>query len=266
MGAVAEIGGHDPGKLELALHELARKELVRPARLSSMEGESEYSFWHLLVRDVAYGQIPRAERARRHRAAAAWIERKAGERVEDLAEVLAHHYLQAIELFEAAGEHDEASALAPPARRFLALAGERALGLDTAQAESRLARALELTPHDDPERAVVVARWAEAAYQAGRLGEAAQALDDVLDSLRAGGRTEATARALQLRSRLAQRLGQGHRVTLAAEAVHLLEQRPPGQPLVDACAQLAGSHHLEGDYADAIATADRACELAHTLG
>ena len=31
-GALAEIGGRDPGELELALHELARKELVRPAR------------------------------------------------------------------------------------------------------------------------------------------------------------------------------------------------------------------------------------------
>ncbi len=97
-GAVAEIGDRNRDELEVALHELARKELVRPARTSSMEGESEYSFWHLLVRDVAYGQIPRAERARRHRSAAAWIERKAGERVEDLAEVLAHHYLQALEL------------------------------------------------------------------------------------------------------------------------------------------------------------------------
>ncbi|MBA3383409.1 MAG: hypothetical protein H0T20_02005, partial [Actinobacteria bacterium] len=103
-GALAEIGGSDPGELELALHELARKELVRPARTSSMEGESEYSFWHLLVRDVAYSQIPRTERARRHRSAAAWIERKAGERVEDQAEVLAHHYLQALELAEAVGE------------------------------------------------------------------------------------------------------------------------------------------------------------------
>ena len=98
VGALAEIGGRDRGELELALHELARKELVRPARVSSMEGESEYSFWHVLVRDVAYGQIPRAERARRHRSAAAWIERQAGDRVEDLAEVLAHHYLQALEL------------------------------------------------------------------------------------------------------------------------------------------------------------------------
>jgi len=265
-GALAEIGGASEDELEVALHELTRKELVRPSRTTSMDGESEYAFWHILVRDVAYSQIPRAERARRHRAAAAWIERKAGERVEDLAEVLAHHYLQAIELFDAAGESGEAAAVAAPARRFLALAGERALGLDTAQAESRLARALQLTPSDDPERAVVVARWAEAVYQAGRLGEAAQALDDILDSLRASGRTEATARALQLRSRLAQRLGQGHRVTLAAEAVHLLEQRPPAQPLVDAYAQLASSHHLNGEYQDAIAAADSACELAQTLG
>jgi class 3 adenylate cyclase/tetratricopeptide (TPR) repeat protein len=265
-GALAEIGGEGEDELEIALHELTRKELVRPSRTTSMDSESEYTFWHILVRDVAYSQIPRSERARRHRAAAAWIGRKAGGRVEDVAEVLAHHYLQAIELFEAVGEPGEAAALAAPARRFLALAGERALGLDTAQAESRLARALELTPHDDPERAVVVARWAEAVYQAGRLGEAAEALDDILDSLRASGRTEATARALQLRSRLAQRLGQGHRVTLAAEAVHLLEQHPPGQPLVDAYAQLASSHHLNGEYEDAIEAADHACEFAQTLG
>ncbi len=152
VGALAEIGGRDLEALELSLHKLARKELVRPARVSSMEGESEYSFWHLLVRDVAYGQIPRAERARRHRSAAIWIERQAGERVEDLAEVLAHHYLQALELAEAAGDTEQAEEIALPARRFLALAGERALGLDTAQAEARLARALELcqptTPSD----------------------------------------------------------------------------------------------------------------------
>jgi predicted ATPase len=100
-----------------------------------MEGESEYSFWHLLVRDVAYAQIPRAERSRRHHSASAWIERKAGERVEDLAEVLAYHYLQALELADAAGDAEHARQLATPARRFLALAGERALGLDAAQAE-----------------------------------------------------------------------------------------------------------------------------------
>ena len=97
-GAVAAMGGRDLREVEQALHELARKELVRSARASSMDGEAEYGFWHVLVRDVCYSQIPRADRAARHRAAAAWIEQKAGERAEDLAEVLAHHYLTALEL------------------------------------------------------------------------------------------------------------------------------------------------------------------------
>jgi hypothetical protein len=67
-----------------------------------MAGEAEYGFWHLLVRDVCYGQIPRAARAARHRAAASWLERQAGERAEDLADVLAHHYLSALELVRTA--------------------------------------------------------------------------------------------------------------------------------------------------------------------
>jgi class 3 adenylate cyclase len=265
-GALSEMGARDPADVELALHELVRKELVRPARTSSMEGESEYSFWHLLVRDVAYAQIPRVERARRHRAAAGWIERNAGARVEDLAEVLAHHYLQALELATAAGDSSQAEELAPPARHFLALAGERALGLDTAQAEARLARALELTPPDDPERPVLLVRWAEAAYQAGRLSEAAQALDNVLDDLRADARPEIAAQALLARSRLAHRLGHGTQVCLADEAVRLLEQQPGGRDLVDAYAQLASALALNGAYPDAIAAADRARALTEALG
>jgi tetratricopeptide (TPR) repeat protein len=266
LGALAEIGGRDLGELELDLHELARKELVRPARTSSMEGESEYSFLHLLVRDVAYSQIPRAERIRRHRAAAAWIEHRAGERVEDLAEVLAHHYLQALELAEVAGDSEQARELAPSARRFLALAGERALGLDTAQAEARLARALELMPLDDADRPDLLVSWADAVFQAGRPREAAEALDEALASLRSQDDTEAAARALQLRSRVAQRLGEGRQVSLAAEAVGLLERQSPGPALVAAYAQLASAQHVGGAYAEAIAAAERAVALSEELG
>src|SRR5205823_3944171 len=147
-GAVAEMGGREPGEVAQVLHELARKELVRPARTSSMEGEAEYSFWHLLVRDVCYAQIPRAARVTRHRAAAAWIERKAGERVEDMADVLADHYLTALELTRAVGQKTEE--LEASARRYLALAGERALALDVASAEASLAKALALAPAGHP--------------------------------------------------------------------------------------------------------------------
>ena len=49
---------------EERLHRLERKEFVRGERRSSVAGETEYAFRHLLVRDVAYGQIPRARRPR----------------------------------------------------------------------------------------------------------------------------------------------------------------------------------------------------------
>ena len=115
-----------------------------------MQGEAEYAFWHILTRDVAYAQLPRASRAARHVAAAAWIESQAPDRVEDLADVLAYHYATALELARAAGQADQAATLEEPARRFLALAGERALGLDTTAALTNLERALALTPVGPP--------------------------------------------------------------------------------------------------------------------
>ena len=58
-----------------------------------MEGESEYAFRHLLVRDVAYGQIPRGARSHKHRLIAEWIASRG--RTEDHAEMLAHHHFHA---------------------------------------------------------------------------------------------------------------------------------------------------------------------------
>ena len=78
------------------LHSLERKAFVRRERRTSIESESEYAFAHALVRDVAYGQIPRAERAAKHRAVAEWIESLG--RSEDHAEMLAYHWQSALEL------------------------------------------------------------------------------------------------------------------------------------------------------------------------
>ena len=114
LGAAAEIGGVDRTAAEAALHRLERKEFVRRERRPSVAGESEYAFGHLLVRDVAYGQIPRARRAEKHRLAGEWIE-KLG-RPEDHAEMLAHHYSSALELARAAGA-DTASLEGPAQAR-----------------------------------------------------------------------------------------------------------------------------------------------------
>ena len=72
LGALTD--GRAANELDDALRTLERKEFVRRERRSSVEGEEQYAFRHVLVRDVAYAQIPRAARAERHRRAAAWIE------------------------------------------------------------------------------------------------------------------------------------------------------------------------------------------------
>ena len=265
-GAVAAMGGRDRHDVELALHELTRKELVRPARTSSMEGEHEYGFWHVLVRDVCYGQIPRAARAARHLAAAGWIEEKTGERAEDLADVLAYHYQAALELTRAAGIDEQADQLQAQAVRYLALAGERALSLDIEQAERQLTRALDLCPDDAPERATLLERWAQAAQQRGRLQEARQAFEQAFDLDRAQGNAVATGRVLTRLGNVVHRLGDPRCEELFAEAVELLEAQPAGPELVTAYTYAAGRRMFTDEDAAAVAGAERALALAAQIG
>ncbi len=264
-GAVAEMGGRDRDEVELALHELARKELVRPSRTSSMEGEQEYWFWHVLVRDVCYGQIPRGARAARHELAAAWIEEKAGERAEDLADVLAYHYQAALELKQAAGLDERTDQLQALVVRYLALAGERALSLDIEQAERQLARALELCAEDAPERASVLERWAQAAQQQGRLQDARQGFQQALDLYREQNEPLAAGRVMTRLALVVHRLGDAGSEQLLAESRDLLEKQPPGPELVSTYAYTAGRYTFANRYSETIASAERALALATEL-
>lgn len=91
--------GREPSAAAGTLHALERKGFVRRQRQSSLESEGEYAFGHALVRDVAYGQIPRADRSMKHRAVAEWIESLG--RPEDHAEMLAYHWNSALDLMQA---------------------------------------------------------------------------------------------------------------------------------------------------------------------
>ena len=227
--ALAAIGSRDGDHVELGLRELARKELIRPSDDRSMEGEPAYAFWHILVRDVAYAQISRAGRAQRHRAAAEWIEQRAGARVEDVAEVIAYHYLAALDLARAAGLEERVEELEEGAIRYLPLGAARALPLDVASAEARLAKALELASADHPARAMLLERWAEAAEQQGHLHEAKSALQEAIDLYREQGDAVARGRALTVLSHLLQRLGDPRREDVMAEALNVLDGEPPAQ-------------------------------------
>ncbi len=153
--ALVAMGNHSARDLEEGLRELARRELVRPARRSSVEGQQEYVFWHLLLRDAAYDSIPPSLRPERHGAVVGWAERLAGDRVADHAELLAYHSSQAMTTgSEEARER---------ARRFLAMAGDRAASLDPAHAAALYRRAAELSPEGSAERRALADAAARAA-------------------------------------------------------------------------------------------------------
>lgn len=64
VGALEAIGGVSRQRADELLHSLERKEFVHGARQPSIAREAEYMFRHVLLRDVAYGQI-RVWRVRR---------------------------------------------------------------------------------------------------------------------------------------------------------------------------------------------------------
>ena len=70
---------------------LEDRDFIRRRPGSSLTGETEYAFKHALTREVVYGSVPKARRARLHADFAAWLERTGGGRDEDAA-LLAHHY------------------------------------------------------------------------------------------------------------------------------------------------------------------------------
>jgi tetratricopeptide (TPR) repeat protein len=187
----------DPESVGATLHALERKGFVRRQRQSSMENEGEYAFGHALVRDVAYGQIPRAERAVKHQVVAAWIESLG--RPEDHAEMLVHHLVAALELQRATSGAD--AALVALARRSSAIAGDRAAALNAfATAATHYERALELSDGEDGTPELLFKR-ALAHFTAGG-DRAVDALEEARDALLKAGDLTSAAETEALLGRL----------------------------------------------------------------
>jgi len=136
-GAARTLAGVDD--LDSVLRTLRRREFVLERPSSSIAGQAEYVFKHILTRDVAYESLPRRERGRAHAETAAWIEETTGERTGEFAETLAHHYDAAFSFL-----HDED--FRQKARVHFVTAAENALRRFAIQQGERFAqRAVELS-------------------------------------------------------------------------------------------------------------------------
>ena len=267
VAALGEINGHaGPGGLEECLHGLERKQFLRRERASSVAGQTQYAFTHVLVRDVAYGQIPRAARAEKHAQAAGWIESLG--RPEDHAEMLAHHYVSALELARAAGV--DTADLAPRARAVLQAAGDRASALNAfAPAAGCYRAALALWPEGaQRQRAGLLRLLGTVLLETGDLSGAEAVLADGAEVAAAACLPAVQARIRVLLAEIHHRHGLSHAQTLAEceAATAILDSAGDLQGLAEAWLLAGTLSHCLGDSPADQEAFERALAYARQTG
>ncbi|MGZ6312689.1 MAG: ATP-binding protein [Candidatus Limnocylindrales bacterium] len=134
------------GSSAAASDELLERDLIRPA------GREAYAFRHILIREVAYGTMTRAERISLHEGAGAWLEATAGGDAEGLAELIAYHYREAISLARLIGQPVGDASRRRAVVWLSRAAGAAASGAATLEAARHLRAAIELAdPDEQPE-------------------------------------------------------------------------------------------------------------------
>ncbi|MDQ3874845.1 MAG: AAA family ATPase [Actinomycetota bacterium] len=118
--ALAALNGAGEERVESLLASLVRKEVLSLQADPRSPERGQYGFLQDLLRQVAYDTLARHDRKRRHLAAAEFLERGGGAAEQEIAEIVASHYVAAV---EAAPESEDATAIAARARTMLARAG-----------------------------------------------------------------------------------------------------------------------------------------------
>lgn len=171
-GALERLG--EGRNLPELLDSLERRDFIRREPASRFRGDTEYSFKHMLIREVAHGTLPKSARRERHRGVARFLEEAAGDRLVESASLLAYHWLEA---------GDEAKAL-----DYLVQAADHARRAWASGEAIRLYdQALGLVPPSDEGRGRQLRLdRAFARFEAGDLEQAAADLDGMLLELADG--------------------------------------------------------------------------------
>jgi hypothetical protein len=275
-GAVAAALGAPTEAVERSLRRLEQRDFVYEQNESTMAGQCEYRFRHVLVRDVCYQRLPRTERVARHERTADWLDALSRSRDTDLAEVLAHHRWAAHEIARTLGVATDR--YVPAAREALHRAARRAYALHANEtAAGHAARALSLYDTDGAGDHDHLGRlqlellsteiWLYRDGDAFLSGGGVEQLTGLAERLHARGDHPRAARAWTLLGQAAW-LSADRTATLAYldRAVELFETLPDSADKADAYAELGRLHMLNYERDPAVAGASAALEIAERLG
>jgi class 3 adenylate cyclase/tetratricopeptide (TPR) repeat protein len=209
-GAVAHLGVQDgtpPDDPRAGLGELERRDFVAHKAVSTVAGEDEYAFKHILMRDVAYLQVPKGRRAQLHLRFSDWVTVVRG-KAEEFIEIVAWHLEQACGLSREVAR----SPIEPPIRQAaeaLAKAAGRAERRESLREAHRYyTRALDVLGDDHADlRAELRLRRADILMMLGELKEASDELEEVTEAASALERTDIACEASLLLGDIDQRQG-----------------------------------------------------------
>jgi class 3 adenylate cyclase/tetratricopeptide (TPR) repeat protein len=265
-GAVAGVA--DDAHVGQILRDLVRREYLRRSRTSTFAAQDEHSFVHALIRDVAYEQIPRADRPARHQAAAEWLVGAVGDNPGEHAAAIASHYDQARNVAAAGSRPDDtdAEALAGKSRRWHVVAAELALPVDPVAAEAHIRSGLDVAPAGGSDRPDLLILLAEAMAGQLRAAEAEAAYAEAGELLRSSGAESAAATIAPRHAQMLFRMGRRDEgLALLDRTIATLEAAPAGRALADAYSMHANIDMASGHYDVAIRWADKALAVAEAL-
>jgi class 3 adenylate cyclase/tetratricopeptide (TPR) repeat protein len=185
--AAAALADLDEAGIDAALVGLVRKQVlvIRAEPLSPDRGQ--YAFAQGMLRTVAYEMLPRRERKQRHLAAAEHLTETFPNQGEEVAEVIATHYLDA---YRAAGEDPDAAELRVRTLDALRRSARRAASVGAPEVAQRAyEEASEIA--EEPDRPLLHQAAGEMAVVAGRVEESIRLLETAAEGFgRAGQERE----------------------------------------------------------------------------
>jgi class 3 adenylate cyclase/tetratricopeptide (TPR) repeat protein len=249
--------------VERALTGLVRKQvlMIRADPLSPDRGQ--YAFAQGLLRTVAYERLSRRERKQRHLAAAEHLQRVFANDGEEVAEMIATHYLDA---YHAAGEDSDADTLRRRAAGALRRSARRAANVGAPEVAQRsYEQAGELA--DDSEQPALIQAAGEMALQAGRSEDALVLLDRAAAAHARAGRDRDSAMTAYPAARALIRLGRpreaAERVAAALAALRPAQDMDPDVARLNA--SLGRALVFVGDYQHAAPAVEAALTVAEAL-
>ena len=264
LEAMATAAGRPP--IDSALEQLCAAGL-----LTMVHGHESWELRSELVREVAYGTMTKAERARRHARLAAWLAGRAGDDPrDDTLDDLAHHWSAAAALLSELGRVDDL----PPdtldqATRWVETAAARAVAQERwLSAAGLLDTVLRLAPDTPLDRlAPVLLERARARAGLRDVAGATEDLDAVASAAATLGDGGLLARSLVVRGDVARADGRlAESEDVLRKALDLSRREGDEQTTVAALRTLGQTLLFAGDDTAAEATAGEALAGARQLG